>query len=68
MYPGEVLAIDPETVRVNAMEPTGNGKIKWPTKEDILDYPTSDIVKKIHPPVPCDNRGSRFVFPNEMFS
>lgn len=67
MYPGEILEIDDKTVKVNAMEPTGNGKFKWPTKEDIHDYPLCDIVRKIEPPVPCDSRGSRYNFSGEKF-
>ena len=60
MYPEEILEINEN--RVNAVEPTGNGKFKWPIKEDIHNYTICDIVKKIQPPVPYNNRGSRFVF------
>ncbi|GBL72854.1 hypothetical protein AVEN_128052-1 [Araneus ventricosus] len=53
IYSQVILEIDGKSVKATVMEPTGNGKFKWPMKEDIHDYPIRDIVKKIEPPVPC---------------
>lgn len=46
MYLGENLDVHDKLVKVNAMEPTGNGKFQCPTKEDIHHYPKVTIVKK----------------------
>lgn len=63
MYPTELLEINDKSVKVYAFEPTGNAKFKYPTKEDIHDYPKYvTLLNKIQTPVHCDSRKSIFNF------
>lgn len=42
IYLRKILEIDGKSVKVNAMELADNGKLKWPIKEDIHEYPICD--------------------------
>lgn len=48
-YPGVVLAIDAEGVKVDCMEPTLKAW-RWPKNKDVLKYKFEDLVMKIQPP------------------
>lgn len=48
-YPGIILAIEAEGVRVDCMEPTLKAW-RWPKNKDVLLYKFEDVVKKIQPP------------------
>ena len=54
------LQIGDDNVSVSCLEnPTtgGGNSFKWPTKEDILDYSFEEILCKIDPPTPINQRG-----------
>ena len=42
----------PGRVTVASLETTSGGTYKWPTKEDVLDYPVEDILRILDDPVP----------------
>ena len=43
-------------VTVASLEATSVGSYKWPNKEDVLDYPTEDILRILNEPVPVVTR------------
>jgi hypothetical protein len=63
LYPGEFKTIDRTFETINDMEPTINRKFRWSSK-NVHQYPICDIVQKMNRPVPCDSRGSRYIFPD----
>ena len=48
----------PGCVTVASLEATSGGTYKWPTKEDVLEYPVEDILRILDDPVPvgCGSR------------
>ncbi|KAK4882296.1 hypothetical protein RN001_005615 [Aquatica leii] len=56
LYPGKILEVSEESVKVTAMAGCGC-LFKWPEKENILDYFDGDIICKINPPILVNKRG-----------
>ena len=58
-YPEEVRHLVPnQSATVSAMKRSGLKFWKWPTKQDVLDYPLRDIERVIKPPTIVSNRGT----------
>jgi hypothetical protein len=59
-YPGKVVELKENTVRVSCMTRSLNKTWKW-GEEDEHDYPLEDIVRIIKPPTICSSRGQCLV-------
>ena len=54
-YPGEVMSIDTNGVKVNVMHKSGSCW-KWPQSRDMISYEKSDILHIISVPVAAGHR------------
>jgi hypothetical protein len=58
LYPGQVRKLGDQEVQVSVM--TRSGKhYKWPTPEDCIFYPISNVLMKLQPPTARPNSSSR---------
>lgn len=67
IYPGEILEIDDKSVKLNTIEPTGNGKFNCPTEKDIHENPNCDTVKKMNVQHILIGKEAYFIFLNKSF-
>lgn len=56
-YPGEVVIVGVDDVKVNVMHRIFAGFWKWPATPDEIFYPNEKIQGKINPPEPVGRRG-----------
>lgn len=56
-FPGKVLEVTDDQVKVTHMERSGYKGWRWPQTEDVLWYAAEHILKIIPPPKPANRRG-----------
>ena len=56
-YPGKVTSKGEAGLQVSVMKPCFPSGWSWPSQKDEIYYNHNDIIKRIDPPIPKNNRG-----------
>ena len=65
-YPGEVVVVGCDDVKVNVMHRMFTGFWKWPETPDEIFYPTKRIQGKINPLEPVGSKGQFRFFEQDL--
>ena len=60
IFPGQILEVNEDGVHVNCMKQclSGRNGFRWPDVKDNIPYAQHQILCKIQPPKPINNRGT----------